>query len=872
MRKGMSNYKLIKQIAIALTMSTTLAGQVQWSDDFADGDFISNPAWLGDTGVFQVNAQGELQLVDSLAGNNYLATTSNFGLKASWQWYCRFDFNPSSANFLRVYLMSDQPVLDGKTRGYYLRIGGSSSDRISLYRQDDNTHVLLAESSVDWTDSNPFEAYFQVTRDADYRWEVQVDTALNGNKQPLFSVSDSTWLASNYFGLCPNYTKTRADRFYFDDFLGSGEVYIDRSPPRLLKVNVEDSLAIRLSFSEGLDSTTAADTASYRIHPQIGAPLSVDLVASDQLVLGLDRPLSANKTYHLVIKDVADPSGNICDTLVALRYYRSAYGDLEINELMVDPTPVVGLPPYDLPEAEYIEIFNRLSWPVNLNNWLLRIDDRDHVLPDFTLPAGEYLVLTAEESATSFGDTLPVLGMDLSRSALLNSGTRITLLDPAGKAVSAVDYTKDYYQNQLKSQGGWSLERRNPWVSCAGMINWEASWHPRGGTPGRPNSLDSTQVYEGGFRVSELVLLSDRRLALRFSLDLTQLPDTDLIQVEPSVPITGLNFRDDKLHELTVNFGRRLQPGALYRMVVSDTITACTGQFLSGDSLNFGLPVPPEEGDILLNEILFNPAAGGADFVELFNASQSIFDLSRLRLGNWDEMSGIPTNAELISDESSLFLPGSYLLLTEDTASIARDYNIKDPKALKQVERLPSLPNDNGSLALETSALGVVDYLVYSEDMHHPLLENPEGVSFERLSMAKPTTAPDNWHSAAASAGFATPGYRNSQQQVYQASASLQLVPRLFSPNMDGYHDLLGINYRMKKAGLIGSISIWEAGGQPVRRLRQQVLLGQQGSFYWDGTDDNGRILGPGIYVVVFESFGVEEKRSVIRKTCVLSP
>jgi len=107
-------------------LSLGVAGQ--FTDDFSDGDFTQNPTWSGMTADFEV-LSGELHLnAPAVASQSYLYTGSQASIDASWEFYIRMAFNPSSSNYAEVHLLSASPDLQQSSSTYYLRIGGGTSE------------------------------------------------------------------------------------------------------------------------------------------------------------------------------------------------------------------------------------------------------------------------------------------------------------------------------------------------------------------------------------------------------------------------------------------------------------------------------------------------------------------------------------------------------------------------------------------------------------------------------------------------------------------------------------------------------------------------------------------------------------------------
>jgi hypothetical protein len=94
-----------------------------------------------------------------------------------------------------------------------------------------------------------------------------------------------------------------------------------------------------------------------------------------------------------------------------------------------------------------------------------------------------------------------------------------------------------------------------------------------------------------------------------------------------------------------------------------------------------------------------------------------------------------------------------------------------------------------GNITLRRSDSLIIDAFDYDEGLHFSLLENKRGVSLERLSFDQPTQSSGNWHSAAESAGYATP--TGPQQPTAECSARARnwwvLTILGFSPDNDGF-------------------------------------------------------------------------------------
>jgi len=141
----------------------------------------------------------------------------------------------------------------------------------------------------------------------------------------------------------------------------------------------------------------------------------------------------------------------------------------------------------------------------------------------------------------------------------------------------------------------------------------------------------------------------------------------------------------------------------------------------------------------------------------------------------------------------------------------------------------------------------------------------------ERLNANWPTQMLTNWHSAAQTAGYATPGYANSQMlNLATESNFININPEVFSPNNDGHDDVLTIRVNPESTNCTLTIHIFDASGRMVKYLVQNQSLGSENIFTWDGTSDDRKIQYPGIYIIYFLLVYDNGKTQEFKKVCVI--
>jgi len=757
-------------VYLFILLSSTVL-QAQFTDNFSDGDFTANPPWTGTTTKFIVDA-GWLRLqAPPVTDIAYLTTASEAINNAVWEFSVQLNFNPSSSNFVRVYLSSSQPDLSGSLNGYFVLIG-DTPDEVSLYRQTGTTRTKIIDGLDGRVNADPVIIRIRVTRDELGYWELFSDAGLTGTFAPEGAVTDNTHPAATYFGVYCSYTSTRSTLFFFDDFIVTGNPY--------------------------------------------------------------NPPLPAN------------------------------FKDVIITELFPDPNPVIGLP-----EAEFVELFNRTANLVNLSGWKLSDPSTTATLPNYILAPGAYVIITPSSSATAYAVYGPAIGIS-NFPTLNNGGDNVRLHDAGGQLVDEVNYTDAWYKNDDKKQGGWTLELIDPENICAEDENWVASEHPSGGTPGQQNSVRANKPDLTGPKLLSAIPITPSQLKLRFDEKLeSTLPVAGSFLITPSITVSTVSFPSSTLKEILLELAVDLEPRTTYSVAVSNVFD-CSGNIIQPafSEVLLGLPEAAEPLDVVINEILFNPKPFGVDFVEIINRSQKYINLKNFTIGNFE--SGTATNAKVITTDDLLLPPQHVMAFSTDPFTTLSHYPKAQNGMIIKVNSLPPFPDTEGTVSVMAESSVMLDNFYYSRDYHSVFLRDKEGVSLERIHADAQTNDASNWKSAASTAGFATPGLPNSNSVVTPAiTGEIKIEPELFIP-LNGQPDFTEIRYRFDQGGKVANIKILDQQGREIKQIANNETLAAEGFYRWDGDRNDGTKARPGYYVVwveVFDSSGAVEtfrKRVVV--------
>ncbi len=628
----------------------------------------------------------------------------------------------------------------------------------------------------------------------------------------------------------------------------------DVTVPRIQSIAVSSLTQIIVSFSESMDSLSVV-SATFTFNNGITVTTILPVGPEfNTAIVDVAPTLDSLTLYTLNISGATDCSGNsITTTNVNFGIgVKPLPFELVINEIYPDPGGSPGLP-----DNEYIEIRNISSKLISLNGCIYSDPTATAILGNEVIYPNGFLIICAAADENLFDNNFGrALGISPWPS-LNNAGDSLVLKNADGTTIHRVNYSDTWYQDPNKDAGGWSLEMIDPLNPCGEENNWRASVHVDGGTPYAVNSVngfnpDNTApvIYNAG--ASDSITLEIIFDETTDSLSMM----TAIYIVDNGVNVLSVNYLSDKKVRVNIDPLTYLQ----YDIVYSVTVTGCEDCVgnTATTSKTFALPEQGTSGDLVINEILYDARGSGVDFVELYNNSDKVISLKNWVFANFSNDT-IDAHEMITTDEFLLF-PGEYVAFTEDATNILYEYPLGNASRIFEIANLPSYNNGTGTVYLINDQNELIDEFTYDDNLHFALLNSVDGVSLERLDFDRPSSDNTNWHSAAESVNFATPGYQNSQYIPATNSGTVSIDPNVFSPDNDGYQDVINISYQFTDPGNIASVTIFDAAGRVVKYLVQNELLGASGVMSWDGINERREKAGVGAYICFFEVFNANGK------------
>lgn len=703
---------IVAFIIVLVSVCSVKAQNDTLSDDFSDGNFTADPAWIGATKDFEVvsdSGNNRLHLNATGSGRSYLALASATAY-GSWKFSIRLDFAPSGSNRALIFLTSDHIYGDSLSSGYAIIMGESGSDDVvHLARYASGTPVSTILSGTTNIASGGIYT-IKVTRSIDGEWKLYVGKGFAST--PLFeaSGSDQTNQTSSYFVFNPHFTSTRSDKFFLDD------IFITGLKIKPVSVEAKSNSLFNVVFSRPV-ATSALNSSDFFIQGK-GPPDRVKTLNDKTVQIHYSSPLTGGK-YGLTVRNILSSDGNTMSTDTTLYFTvfdSPVYNDIVINEFMYNP-------PYPLPE--YVELYNRSDKIINLENW--QLDDRTNtvrpITPDTLAILPHHYIVATPDTASLYHEFGSHAYLDMPSFPILNnSGDAIRLIDDNGILIDSVTYTGG------TNTSGKSLERRSPYVASGYPLNWGASPAPNGGTPGTANQLTADRLYP---ILQSITVENAQRLRMIFSekLDSVTVMNSDNFSFSPSLSISGIKTLSGDTVSLQLN--TPLIPNKLYKLHIGAVGDLFGNPITNPDtSFTFYQIQKADSGNVLLSEFMPNPPDEYSEYIELYNKGSKAADLN-----GWS-LSDNTGNRQEIANGKSLLPPHEYLVLCPDSTLTK---HFPDIHTLVIGRRFPTLNNSGDAIVIYGPKGRLLDSLTYDESW-----EKGEK-ALERRSMTVSALIKENW-------------------------------------------------------------------------------------------------------------------------------
>ena len=660
------------------------------------------------------------------------------------------------------------------------------------------------------------------------------------------------------------------------------EVEPDTEPPVWEMLTFLSSAELLLVFDERIDESTASDPATYSISPDV----PVDQIVHDvnEVRLLLTEDLIDNQFYDVTIENISDIFGNSIESETRSIQFLE-FADPEPQELVINEILFRRL---TSDSHQFIEIFNRTDDNFNLSGWTLSDATGSSTIPaGATLAANDFIVFTGSEAFAATSEK--IIRVPGFRSYNTTIQDAVILRDDDGVTIDSLTYQPAWAGNEP----GVSLERKDPGAISIDPANWAPSTAEGGSTPAAQNS-----VFEIDETAPEIIfanLFHPDSVEVRFSeyVNLGQaVQKSAYATLNTQFLIAGLEVDLIKYDPLRANRivldGSGIQGGE--ELILSiENFEDFQGNLNSGQSQPVAQPASP--GDLVFNEIMFNPLADPRDnipdqteYLEIINRQPYAISMEGMFIH--DEPDENDQVTSIVPENSSMkWIPaeGYFLLYPESTtdqfaeSKIAIFFDLDEelvPHTFRFNRSTLSLPNAGRQVYLADSTQTTIDMVHYSPDWHNPNLIDSRGIALERIDPAASTNDASNWGSNTRTEG----GTPLAQNSIFQVPATrpddtgIVMEPNPFSPDGDGFEDNLFINYKFDEPDYLLRVRIYDRYGRLVRNLAEAHPAGFEGSLIWDGRTDDGLQNRIGIYIVYIEAYNSASGRNRnFRETVVIA-
>lgn len=562
-------------------------------------------------------------------------------------------------------------------------------------------------------------------------------------------------------------------------------------------------------------------------------------------------------------------------------------GDIVLNELLLQPNTKW---PY-----EYIELYNRSSKYIQLQNWTLsdqsgnrwRIPDQHILFPK------SFIVFN---------------NVNTSIPSLNNTEDALILKATDGRTIDSVYYTKNWLEYDLHFAQSWdssySLERIHAFRSSNDPSNWRFNSTLEWGSPGGVNWASEFLPNHLSLPFAKLFEYNDGwYIETNFSSYLPHQPLTELyLESENQRFSLQLDMTETKEFRSDVfphnHFIWQLNEQGLtesdlrnrdWILSVEQDILDELGNYQSIAPQR--VCIDPSPQSLRFNEVMFDPLQdpmdhipNGVEYLEIWNQDKNSTCLENLFIALEENEDGMRASQEFhntrfkwVPPQEPLLLVASPNYITIDQHPIIKRHpipHLEDSRVLILEGVHFGLNKGSDKRYLSHQHLGILDSLYYSEDWHNPNLYTTKGLSLERIDPYPSYTSAQNWTTSIDPTG-GTPLQKNSVQQVASSkstsnSEEFYFEPNPFSPDYDGFEDVSFLHYSWDYSNYLIRVWIYDRYGRLVNRLVRNAVGGNQGVIMWNGKNEHGKRVPIGRYIAYLEATDAHNGRIKRLKTTVV--
>lgn len=729
---------MISRCFLILFFMASLNVSAQWREDFSLLPFYDFAPWKGNF-LHWTQDQGWLKSQGPAVSGTCISLQRDCSAGDSFElaFSVNLELATSSNNYLEMELK------DTLSNSSLLVVVGGTADEVSVFSRKGGKDTLWIDGldkRLSSSTSNKMAIRFRrLNHNYTLELGLQGDTStwlLEGS-----AVKTSFYPQQVLIRAC--YSASNADKFKVD-WIYFGSPRFDITAPQFLSVYDLDSQNWKLSFSEAMDSTVGA------FYDANGDSAAYTWISASALRCRV--PQGANPL--LTAKGFRDRNGNRWnDTSLNLRYIPYHFRDIQITELMPDPSP-----PQGLPEIEWIELHNASDHARNLQDFVLSDLSASHLLPSFLLEPNAYLIITAMGNCALLSNYGNCLEVGFSSTFLNNSSDRLHLVNRQGDTLERLEYSDAWYQDLNKKNGGFSLEKKDPKNHCLiDNENFSASQALSGGSPGTLNANDQ-RIYDTSVPNIERFEVLTPSLINLLTTEPIDISRARLVFQQDTLALyeQGLKNYRITLSKPLVNNAKQIHEAILLGAM------DCAGN--SADipvKFRYAIPEIPQRGELIFTEVLFKLNGGQASFIEVFNRGSAAQSLA---------------GTKLFIDAKELVL-GNKLLYPEESLILckATDSGAFTGLAYMVVSGFPSLNANSGTLSLKNQNGEQLDYYQYYDTVFTDWPQKSGGYSIERKNHERKCSYREDWEPSSNLGG--SPGIQTLKQStIHEIQPKLQRI------------------------------------------------------------------------------------------------